>query len=925
MLAPTLVLLMLADTAAPLTDMPAGDLVSEAQRSPSLKSLLKQPGQHDPTGRRDSTPKVQPAPKPIASFLTATCGDCHADGASEGGFAIDELSWQPRQPAAFAKWVRVLDRVESGEMPPADSDQPRPQDRATFVRRLTGPLVAADRWAQQTHGRGTIRRLNRSEYQTTLSDLLHTDLAIAEMLPEDARRHGFDTVGEALNLSSVQVESYLAALDVALTQATTLYPKPPVDEFRLKLQEAATFMQVYRKGGPFRVQADGVALFAPELFSHFNGVLPQWTAPYDGRYRITVSAYTMQSDEPVVLTLRAGGTGHSESAHVPSVDLDHFVVPVGTPETPVDLTWEGDLQRGHYLHLSPSSLRPMRFANNEKGLETKIGWDGPGVLVRHVDVAGPFFDQWPPASHRSLWGDLELASVENAVPLGDPNAHLRGDPDRVAEPALKRTKRDVGSNKRFVYDGPVTIGESTFGGEPIYRAAPIPKPVRSVLWVRSEQPHVDAERLLRDFLPRAFRQDAGEITDADVRPYLDIAKHWMTQGASFEQAMRTAYQAVLCSPQFLYHRDSLPAEGGTLSNAALAERLAFFLWNGPPDAELLAADLADPSVRREQAERLLADPRRDRFLTHLLDEWLDLRLIDFTAPDSSLYPEHDVILQWSMLAETRAFGARMVDDDLPASSLVDTDFAMLNWRLARHYGLDDAAIEAAGLNAIDGMTPRRVPLPADSLRGGVLTQASVLKVTANGTTTSPVVRGVWVLDRLLGEPPSPPPPGIPAIEPDIRGAVSVRDQLERHRADASCAACHAAIDPPGLALETFDVIGQARTRYRRLHPKHGDDKPAFTPTPRPLRWADGAAVDASGEVDGQAFADLEGYRRILLDDPRKLGRNVTEKLIIYSTGAAPSLADRETVEAILDANEGSGYGVRSLLLDVVASDLFAQK
>ena len=917
-----------------LTACAAICVAGDAVPSPKLKTLLEQPGEHASADAAEPhAARWVAAPPSIAEFLSATCADCHGDGGSEGGFAIEELSWTPDQPAVFDRWVRLLDRVESGEMPPADYEQPSPEARTQFVASLKTPLIRADQSRQLRLGRGRVRRLNRSEYETTLSDLLKTPLRVAEMLPEDARQHGFDTVGEALNLSSVQMESYLAALDVALDQATVRYPQPRVDSYRLRLTEAVTFMQTYRKGGPFRVEADGIALFGPELFSHYNGVIPQWTAPYNGRYRIAVSAYTVQSDEPVVLTLRAGGTGHSETAHVPSQVLRHFVVPLGDADHPTELVWEGRLQRGHFLHVEPSSLRKVRFGNNDRGIETKLQWDQPGVLVQHVDVDGPFYDQWPPASHRALWDGVELAAVEGAQKNGDPNSHLRKPPQRIAEPALKRIAKREGSNKRFVYDGPKTIDGRTFGGEPIHLNARIPDPPLKTLWLKTDQPHAEAERLLRAFLPRAFRRADDDVTDADVAPYLAIARRWMTEGATFEEAMRTAYKAILCSPEFLYRRDSLPSGPSTkLDSAAIAERLAYFLWNGPPDAELLAADLTDPDVRRSQAERLLGDARRDRFLTHLFDEWFDLRLIDFTAPDSALYPEHDPLLEWSMLEETRAFGAKLIDDDLPSAALVDADFAMLNWRLTRHYGLDRAA-HPRELDDVDGMAVRAVPLPAESVRGGLLTQASVLKVTANGTTTSPVVRGVWVLDRILGTPPSPPPPGIPAIEPDIRGAVTIRDQLERHRADQACASCHAAIDPPGLALESFDVIGQQRSKYRVLHPKHGDDAAAFTPVERPKRWADGPKVDASGEVAADAggngkprtFRGIRDYKRILLRDQRQLGRNVVEKLIVYATGAAPSLADRSAVESLLGANAEDGYRVRSILLDLVASDLFVTK
>ena len=1005
------------------TLVPAGD----ATPSPSLPTLLGQPGTHESTttGPVEAEPGDPAVPAATAAFLTKHCADCHGDGGEEGGFAIEQTPWLARARAAapdqsggefdgatFDRWVRLLDRVADGEMPPEEAEQPTADERAAFTESLRADLVALDRERQAVEGRGRIRRLNRSEYETALADVLGRPLRIADRLPEDARRHGFDTVGEALNLSSVQVESYLEAIDAALDEATHLNDRPATEDWTLRLDENVNVMQTYRRGMTARVEKDGVELWSRELFSHYNGVLPQWTAPYEGRYRITVHATAVRTDEPIVLTLRAGGTGHSESQHVPSWPLAHWVVAPNEPSAVVSdptsrnrrkaareaaarkaaakanpedrtlrtFTWEGRLLRGHFLHIEPSSMRPMRYGNR---IEMKLAYDGPAVLVGDIDVSGPHFDaaavqpggegddgqavEWPPLSHRVLWGGVATEQVDDPKPLPEPNAHLAKPPSRKAEPKLiprsaaQQGKKQLrNNNARFVYEGPVRYGNRMVGGEPIYRSTGVPKPITPSLRLAPSDPHAEARRLLRRFVPRALRRDA--VSDDELAPYVTLAHRWLDDGATFEQAMRTAYAAVLCSPEFLYRRDSLPtavepavatatngetgdatsespAIGGPLSNEALAERLAFFLWNGPPDADLRAVDLSDRTARLAAAERLLADDRSERFLTHFLDEWLDLRLIDFTAPDSALYPEHDALLQWSMLEETRGYVRTLLADDRPVHELVESDWAMLNWRLASHYDLAEVA-DDAGTNEADGMSVRPVPLPAGSVRGGVLTQAAILKITANGTTTSPVVRGVWVLDRVLGQPPSPPPPGVPAIEPDIRGATTIREQLDRHRADAACASCHAAIDPPGLALESFDVIGQFRRNYRKLHPEFGDAKPDFKPTDSPLQWLDGPPVDASGtvpvarpreeagappEVLEKSFRGIRDYKAIVARDRRGLARAVVEKFVIYATGAAPSLAARDAVEAILDAAADREYGLRTLLRETIASDLFTRK
>src|SRR5581483_10814513 len=291
-----------------------------------------------------------------------------------------------------------------------------------------------------------------------------------------------------------------------------------------------------------------------------------------------------------------------------------------------------------------------------------------------------------------------------------------------------------------------------------------------------------------------------------VQPFLNLIRESMRQGYSFTDAMIAGYTAVLSSPGFLYFKET----PGRLDDFALAERLSYFLWNSCPDDELrqLAGrhQLRRPAVLWRQVDRLLDDPRSRRFINSFLDYWLDLRLIAGTAPDEQLYPEYqlDDLLVESMTAETQLFFDELIRKNLGVTNLVDSDFSVLNERLARHYGI-------AG---VQGVELRPVNLPPGCLRGGLLTQASILKVTSNGTTTSPVKRGAWILSRILGKPPHPPPPGTPVIEPDIRGATTVREQLAKHRSQESCAVCHRNIDPPGFALESFDVMGGYRDRYR---------------------------------------------------------------------------------------------------------------
>lgn len=424
--------------------------------------------------------------------------------------------------------------------------------------------------------------------------------------------------------------------------------------------------------------------------------------------------------------------------------------------------------------------------------------------------------------------------------------------------------------------------------------------------VASRQPMADAERILREFARRAFRRS---VTDDDIKPFLARVKSKLDQKYTFEQAMRVGLKGVLVSPDFLFLREKAPK----LDDFALASRLSYFLWSSMPDETLFqlaaANKLHEPAVLREQVERLLSDPKAKAFNTNFTGQWLSLRAIDATLPDRTLYPEYDDILKTAMLKETSLFFEEVLKNDLPLTNFANSDFTFLNARLAKHYGIP----------GIEGMEMRKVALPPGSHRGGLLTMGSVLKVTANGTTTSPIIRGSWVLERILGTPPPKPPPDVEAIEPDIRGATTIREQLEKHRNVESCASCHRKIDPPGFALESFDVIGGWRDHYRAL--TNGGEKDAQGRRVRP-----GPAVDPGDALpDGRGFKNIDDYKKLILEDKDQLARNLAEKLLAYGTGAAPTHADKPQIEAIVTRLRDKNYGFKALIHEVVQSTLFQSK
>jgi hypothetical protein len=399
------------------------------------------------------------------------------------------------------------------------------------------------------------------------------------------------------------------------------------------------------------------------------------------------------------------------------------------------------------------------------------------------------------------------------------------------------------------------------------------------------------DKLVSRFATRAFRRP---VTEAQSAPYREIAAKSVQEGDSVLEALRAAYRAILCSPRFLTFIES----PGPLDDHAIASRLSFALWCSMPDQELLELanqnKLRDPQTLAQQVERLLSHAKAKRFIASFTDQWLKLNQIDFTTPDTRLFRDFDPVVQESMLQETRAYFTELLRRDLSITHLVDSDFAFLNGRLARHYKADLALHSGAGL--------QKVMLKPEAKRGGLMTQGAILKVTADGTSTSPVVRGVFVNERILGNHIPPPPPGIPAIEPDIRGATSIRNQLEKHRHNESCASCHQTIDPPGFALENYDPVGLWRKGYGK------DSK--------------GAKIDPSGVTpEGATFTDLATWQQIYTQQPQRLARGFATHFLTYATGAPPRFSD----EAALDEIAKKTTNLRSIMREVVLSDIFRTK
>jgi mono/diheme cytochrome c family protein len=424
----------------------------------------------------------------------------------------------------------------------------------------------------------------------------------------------------------------------------------------------------------------------------------------------------------------------------------------------------------------------------------------------------------------------------------------------------------------------------------------------------------DAGKVLRSFMERAFRRP---ITAEEFERYLGLVRQRGKAQRSFKNSLRAALIAVLCSPNFLYLRETNSPSATTvqtISDYELASRLSYFLWNSMPDAQLLnhAADetLHNRDILRQQVQRMLSDEKSQRFQRNFVAQWLHLREINDTTPDQKLFPEFDDFLQASMVNETESFFREVLEHDLSILNFVDSDFAMLNRRLAAHYGIEQT-------QDMQGVAMSRVQLPAESVRGGVMTQAAVLKVTANGTNTSPVTRGVFVLENIIGKPTRPPPASVAAIEPDIRGTTTIREKLEKHRSQESCAGCHRHIDPPGFALESFDPIGRFREEYLQ-----------FKVNPQFIEQGWGkvepvAKVNARGMTDtGVEFDGIREFKQLLLKDKDQFAVAFTRKMTAYALGRELGFSDRNEIARIAVSSADQGYGLKSLIHEIVQSPIF---
>ena len=794
----------------------------------------------------------------VTAFLNRYCVECHGATKPKGDFPIGQLKVSANRADA-ENWQLVLDNLLLGEMPPRDAKQPQPAE----VEQVTGWIqTELSRAAEELKGTGdevVLRRLNRVEYENTVADLFDVHGNFAAGFPDDLREHGFDNNGAALMLSASQMQEYMKAADFILTRAIAPSQRPQTVNRTFTLHDGN------------RRAIEGARKNLADRLAKFDSLTPQ------------EKANTLKMEEAA----RANPDSHGY--RFPVLDNGELRPPKPTDGPHLDAVmtvqnyFSGEPQVGLPAGRGWYRVKAVAYAMKNDGKTARL------KFTVHEGYSGKL----PKAESVFAFSDDQPREVE---------AHYYMEPgDRVVFTIIDGAPHSQG---RTMIDQPgpfIAIRSFNIEG-PVYESWP-PRGHRTLFGdIDPTQPTPESAAAIAAHLaPKLFRRP---VDDHAVAKYQALYEKF-AKTMKPDEALRGMLTAMLVSSRFLYHEE--PPNGPDAY--AIASRMSYFLWRSTPDDELLraAADgsLLDPAKRRIQAARMLADPRSGRFLKDFTGQWLRVREVGVMKPSADLYPEYDLELEAAMRGETEHFIEEMFRRDLPLSNLIDSDWTMLNERLARHYKIEGVA----------GPDFRRVSLDkSKTVRGGLLTHASVHTITSNGTVTSPVARGTWMLEKFLGTPAPPPPPDVPAIEPDIRGATTIKEQLAKHRTIASCNSCHRKIDPLGFALESFDVVGGWRENYRALV--------EWKPGAR-AKLSDGPPVDSADEWEGVGrFASFQEFRELVKKREDLVVQNLTHHLATFALGRTPGFADRQPLRTIATNIREKKNGMKSLVLDIVSSQVF---
>lgn len=791
------------------------------------------------------------------TFLKTHCIGCHGSEKQKADRRFDTLPAKITTLDDLERYQEIVDQLNLQSMPPEGETQPTAEERAKAIAHLTQQLTTAQA-ELSTSGRHTVmRRLNRFEYQQTIGDLLSLNVQAwnpAADFPPDVKVHGFDNNGRELVTSGMLLDHYLGAAEEAVSRATQFGPRPESKQYAQQTpyyfdgKERANLPKIFHVDR-FRFIPD--TPYTDMYGRHYRGGHIPFRPLYggvahSGMYTIRVKAAAIDRDHPYGDALDDFRNGDPLVLEVATVDREGSVESTGSITTQrsvglAELTSEEPAWFEWTTHIDQGFEPEVRFRNGTTATKRLVRIITQKA-AEHPEVA-PFADMKP--GYEKSHGLLKVYR----------GPKLRIYDIRVEGPHIDQWPP---AGHKLMYGGlqPDELNRSTV----IQR--------------------------LRIFAAGAFRRP---LRGDELNPIERMVIGKLDSGMKPLAALQLGFQTILCSPSFLYLQEG----EGALDGYNLASRLSYFLWSSQPDAVLRehakAGRLSDANVVAAEVDRILKDPRSERFVNQFVRRWLDWDNIGEMPVSGEFHVYYRDNLEAAMAGETTTFFRHILDQNLPPREFISADYTFVNRELAAHYGFAP----------VEGNQFRRVSTEG-TVRGGLMTQGSFLTASANGVDTSPVVRGVYALEKVLGYTPPPPPDDVPEIEPDIRGALTVREQLARHRSIATCAECHRKIDPLGFALENFDPIGAWRTQYGKKLP-----------------------VDASGKLpSGEAFDDIRQLRTLLIQRHEQFTRSLTEKLMTYALGRELEIGDRPCVDEILVELSSKKGGLRDLIRLVVQSEPF---
>lgn len=802
----------------------------------------------------------------LEPFLQEYCIDCHGSRKQKGQVRFDNVSWEITDNDTAQRWQDVLDQLNGGDMPPEEATQPLVEELSEALDILTGAVLEAQNRLTDHGGEIKMRRLNQREYSATIEDLFGFPVALDE-IPEDGEIATFDTVGAEQFYNSSHFERYLElgrriatesfrfnySPRRSVTVARTEPEERVTQRTREKLADLDQKMALKKKGATWKEMGFDDEGQAEIIFRQWDSraELPRKYLAYPhvdrGVYISDVAKWANASKHvdirgEYIFRIHGGIVGDPDPLRriVRLWDQNEIrgtLRLAGTPEKPESVAFRARQPMGRsHLSLNVRENAPLNTQNTLRGYIGKI--QGPG---------------------------------DNT----DPRASVFIDWMEIEGPYYPETRPKL---EEILYPGVPTGTESPY----IWNDARVPE-------------------LIEKFVFEAFRRRPPE--PEYLAGLNELFQGYRREGLNHRDAWAEVTAIILSSPGFLFLNEEVRGEGddagdGTLDNRELAIRLSYFLWSSPPDDELYAADLSDPGVFAAQVDRMMADPKLVRFRDGFMSQWAEFDRYDAITVDNKEHFRFNEGLQADAKREVLEFFGQLIEENLPASNLIDSDFVVINPALAVHYDIDVPNPKTADF--------LKVNLPAESPRGGLMTQAAFLTTGSNGERSSPVIRGALVMEKLLHDEPAPPPPNVPELGSDDDQPRTNREMVQIHQEQAVCASCHKKMDVIGFGLENFDTIGRWRVTE-----KVGNKQ---------------VPIEPGGTLpDGAAFADVHELKSVLLDHEEDLARELVSSILNYALGRTIEFSDMDDVDAILANLREEEFRVGSMVREVALSPLFRRK